>query len=50
MVFDSKFINLDTEHFKRAVIENVGELTFQEGTYILAISIFSQIAENILHD
>ena len=31
MIYDSKFINLDTEHFKRAVIENVGQSTFQEG-------------------
>ena len=31
LIFDSKFINLDTEHFKKAVMENVGEYTFQEG-------------------
>ena len=37
MVFDSKFINLDTEHFKNAVIENVGESTFQEGAYPSAL-------------
>lgn len=24
-------INFDTEHFKKTVIENVGEMTFQEG-------------------
>ena len=35
MIYDSKFINLDTEHFKRAVIENVGESTFQEGSKFL---------------
>jgi hypothetical protein len=29
-VFDFKLVNLDTEHFKRAVKENVGEYTFQE--------------------
>jgi hypothetical protein len=31
LIFDSKFINLDTEHFKKAVMANVGEYTFQEG-------------------
>ena len=27
----NQVINFDTEHFKRRVIENVGEMTFQEG-------------------
>ena len=26
-------INFDTEHFKKTVIENVGEMTFQEGEH-----------------
>jgi predicted acylesterase/phospholipase RssA len=30
LLFDFKLVNLDTEHFKQAVRQNVGEFTFQE--------------------
>ena len=29
-IFDGKIVNLDTEHFKRVVLDNVGTCTFQE--------------------
>lgn len=29
-IFDGKIVNLDTEHFKRVVLDNIGTWTFQE--------------------
>ena len=30
LLFDNKVVNLDTEHFKACVYENLGDYTFQE--------------------
>ena len=30
LLFDNKVVNLDTEHFKQVVYENMGDYTFQE--------------------